>query len=389
MGLGVALAGGIICVTMIAMLSIVYAVGGQIFEINSSRTSSVNLQSTLFQTDMMISDILTDSSSQFVNFTLTNTGNSKLWNYQDFDIVVNYTANVLGSPSQRAEHLTYAYTTTPQVIVNEISTTTSPSCKTCTLSHTVSGTQKLLIVGISIGNPTVAIDTVTYSGQSLTKIRADQDASNKKRTELWYLVNPPSGTADVVVTSSSPNKIAIGAMTLTNVDQSNPIGPNNGSFDNSGTTDPSVSVTTTTDNAMIVDVVSATTGTMTATGSQTERWDVQQSPLDGSAGTTKTTSAGPYTMSWTNDAGLKEWAMSAAAVRLAFNSGCGPSGSIGTGGWLIKSVSNDYIDPDIVNTNEGASICTKLAQQPYSGGQMKIAVSTDNGFTASNSTTIP
>jgi len=107
MGLGIAIAGGIICATVLAVFSIVFSTSGQIYEINYSRTHAADLQNVVFQTNMTVSGVTAKSGNQFVNFTLTNTGNEKLWNYKKFDIIINYTANVLGLPTQRAESITY------------------------------------------------------------------------------------------------------------------------------------------------------------------------------------------------------------------------------------------------------------------------------------------
>jgi hypothetical protein len=269
MGLGIAIAGGIICATVLAVFSIVFSTSGQIYEINSSRMDAADLQSVAFQTSMTVSDVTAASGSQYVNFTLTNTGNEKLWNYGKFNVIVNYTANVLGVPTQRAESITYT-TNSDEISINAVSSG-DDTCSTCNLSHTVAGTNKLLIVGISIGDDS-AVSTVTYSGQNLTLIRFDEVTTTDRRSELWYLVNPPSGTADVVVTLDKNEQIIIGAISFTNVDQSSPINANNGGTDPTGTTDPSVSLTTTIDNTLIVDVISAVDGPMTPSAYQTERW---------------------------------------------------------------------------------------------------------------------
>jgi hypothetical protein len=240
-------------------------------------------------------------------------------------------------------------------------------------------------VGVSIGDDT-AINTVTYSGQSLTRIRFDEVTTTDRRSELWYLVNPPSGTANVVVTLDKNEQIIIGAISFTNVDQSSPINANNGGTDPTGTTNPSVSLTTTIDDTLIVDVISAVDGPMTPSAYQTERWDLAQGQLVGSGSTNQTTIENTYTMSWTNDGGVDQWAMSAAAIWPA-DPLCGPDGTIATNKWLIKSISADNVDPNLVNTNESALLCAKLAYPVYANGDVKITVSTDSGYTKSSSTT--
>jgi hypothetical protein len=107
MGLSIAIAGGIIGITVLSILSIIFSMTGQLYDINSSRTKSVDNQNVVFHTNMTITDVEATSGSQFVNFTLTNTGIEKLWNYDKFDVVINYTANIGGLGAQRTEHFTY------------------------------------------------------------------------------------------------------------------------------------------------------------------------------------------------------------------------------------------------------------------------------------------
>lgn len=385
MGLGIALAGGIICVTMIAMLSIVYAVGGQIFEINSSRTNSADLQHKLFQTDMEISDITAASGSQFPNFTLTNTGNEKLWNFDKFDVVINYTADVSGSPAQKTEQLSYGLTS-GSITVNSISSN-SGNCDPCTLSHTAGGNSRVLVVAVLLEDST-SVSSVTYSGQNLIQIRSDQVAGSGRHSELWYLVSPPVGTANVVADLAGKAKIVLGAITLNGVSQSSPVDTSNGDADGSSTVDPSVTLTTTSPGSFIIDALSTGKGTLTAGAQQVKRYELTQGQLDGAGSTMETDTQGPYTMSWTNNGGFDPWALSAAAFRVADLS-CGPDGSMGDDEWVINSISDDDVDPSIINTNEGASVCTKLAYPLYSTGTVQITISTDNGFTAYNHTAIP
>jgi hypothetical protein len=383
MGLSVAVAGGIICITILAIFSIVFSLTGQVFDINSSRTDNADIQRAIFQTNMTIDGITAAAGSQYVNFTLTNTGNEKLWNYEKFDIIINYTANILGSPTTRMEH--FNFSTSSQGITYDNISTLKDTCSTCTVAHSVAGSNKILLVGVSI-HDTTAVSSVTYSGQSLTNIRSDQVTSDDRRSELWYMIDPPSGTADVVVTLGAVETVVIGVQSFNGIHQSSPINTHNGASDASATTHPSASLTTTVDDALIVDVVATVQGTMTADASQTERWDLVKAQLAGSGSTKQTTASGSYSMSWTNDGGLDQWAMSAVALRPA-DPQCGPDGSFDTNEWKINSISSDYVDPDIINTNEGASICTKLTYPVYTNGFVQVTVSADNGYTKNNSTT--
>jgi len=56
-------------------------------------------------------------------------------------------------------------------------------------------------------------------------------------------------------------------------------------------------------------------GPMTANGVQTERWDTAQGSTRGAGSTQVTTTFGSHTMSWTNEAGGKEWVITAAEIK--------------------------------------------------------------------------
>jgi hypothetical protein len=96
-----------------------------------------------------------------------------------------------------------------------ISTTGSANSTTVTFAKTVgSGANRLLLVGVSIhANQTVV--SITYSGVALTPVARLQ---NGDWGELWRLVAPPSGTANVVVTIRK-RQFTAGAISFTGVDQ--------------------------------------------------------------------------------------------------------------------------------------------------------------------------
>ncbi len=102
---------------------------------------------------------------------------------------------------------------------------------TVALAHTTAGTNRVLVVGVSINitnNTGAAVTGVTYQGTALTLSGAHIDAGNTRRVELWYLINPATGTNNVVVTLNLPGGtgtlgVVVGATTLTGADQAKPI----------------------------------------------------------------------------------------------------------------------------------------------------------------------
>lgn len=107
MGFSIVLAGGIAGAAMIAVFSIVFAMAAQVYEVNSSRTQSAALENLMTQTDMEIQYLNATAFDSVVSFTLANTGNEKMWDYEKFNIFVTYTADIGGVPTPTTEHLTY------------------------------------------------------------------------------------------------------------------------------------------------------------------------------------------------------------------------------------------------------------------------------------------
>ncbi|HKZ95212.1 MAG TPA: hypothetical protein VJ249_11640 [Candidatus Bathyarchaeia archaeon] len=120
---------------------------------------------------------------------------------------------------------------------------------TITWNHVVgTGTNRLVMIGISIRTVTVSVLNVTIGGQSATFLRSDV-RGNEVRGEIWYLVNPDSGSKIVTVTLSGISKASGGSVSYTGVAQTSP-------FDNHrGVSyvgvDPSISLTTTNSNDWI------------------------------------------------------------------------------------------------------------------------------------------
>ena len=113
-------------------------------------------------------------------------------------------------------------------IAFDASSSTSGSAASFTFAHTVSGANRLLIVGVTIRTDVgQTVTSITYSGAALTFVRADTFAGSV-RSELWYRIAPATGSNNVVVTLSASAKAATGAISLTGVDQTAPLDAQNG-----------------------------------------------------------------------------------------------------------------------------------------------------------------
>ncbi len=92
-----------------------------------------------------------------------------------------------------------------------------------TFSHTVvAGNNRALVVTTGHQDDARTVNSVTYGGTTLTKA-ADRISSDTRAT-LWYMLAPPVGTANVVVTISGSESLAAMALNLQGVHQTTPIG---------------------------------------------------------------------------------------------------------------------------------------------------------------------
>ena len=157
------------------------------------------------------------------------------------------------------------------IAIDNTSNATSNNAATLSWSHTV-GTpnNRLLLVGISGGNGS-SVRGVTYAGQPLTQRLVQNGPGN--RIELWYLLAPPSGTANVVATLANAAPVVGGAASFTAVNQSRPFGE---SASGSGqTSTASVNIADTTGDQVVFSMVAANEGAnpVVVTGAETAAWN--------------------------------------------------------------------------------------------------------------------
>ncbi len=205
-------------------------------------------------------------------------------------------------------------------------------------SHNISGSDVLVLVGVSLGDGAndKTISSVTYNGINLTQlvvnfsasrngsgnddskyagmwypvpslnpdvgnankmafeiISVSDDSSSSSSSsssdsdsggdnnyaELWYLdpsLNPTDGSYDVVVTidNGSANKITVGVITVTGVDQTTPI--DTGTVQSgSGEASQNTLAVTSESGDLIMDIIGTKANSITPDGSQAELWDLE------------------------------------------------------------------------------------------------------------------
>jgi hypothetical protein len=178
---------------------------------------------------------------------------------------------------------------------------TTASNANATWSHTVSGTDRLLLVGVALemDAPSHTVSGVTYDGVALTVVTALHYTTSSARGEIWRLIAPNIGTHNIVVTFTSITgdlQAALGAVSVTGVHQTTPLGT---PASNTGNT-ANASITV---NAEATDLVfghlAVNTGP-TVTDGQTTQWNRVNGTQTRSVGSTKAGAAPTTTLNWTH-----------------------------------------------------------------------------------------
>jgi archaellum component FlaF (FlaF/FlaG flagellin family) len=272
------------------------------------------------QTDITITNISYTNisySGSYLNITLQNTGETTL-NASLFEIFIDgvYIANFTLSPagntlvpgnnttislnSTVAGHQDATITIDNTGTYNDCGSWPWPSsCTSSTQSITnfaVSGTYRLLVVGVSYyTNP--GTTNVKYNGVNLTLARGANNGNYY--AELWYLINPPSGSYTIAQTQTTVTRVAMGAWSYTGVDQVTGIGNITNATSTSAKSNDSI--TTTAKNSVLVDVETDASSSLTAGGVQTQRYDDsgRLSNINGGGEDMSTTTIQTYNMNWT------------------------------------------------------------------------------------------
>ncbi|HEX9962494.1 MAG TPA: carboxypeptidase-like regulatory domain-containing protein [Pyrinomonadaceae bacterium] len=198
--------------------------------------------------------------------------------------------------------------------------------------ETGAGSNKALFVGVStsttslpVGVPSERVASVTYNGVALTRVGTAISPNSLNTSEIFRLVNPPSGANTVTVTLASVpvignpfvNYVVGGSISLQGVSQGM---PNGAFFPSSGTSDtPTVIVTDSVNGDLVLDTLAVSpSAVFIAPGTgQIERWDGQTffgNSFDIGAGSTEFVMPALTTSNWIMSA-PDNWALGAVAVR--------------------------------------------------------------------------
>lgn len=186
-------------------------------------------------------------------------------------------------------------------------------------THTVSGSDTLLVVGISwliTGGITM---TVTNNGSSANGTLTQTNANSSYGTQVWYFINPPTGSNTLLATPSSAANIFGGAVSFNGANQISPIGNTNR---NTGTSFGAISLNTTTSiGSMLFSTVGMTTITNAITPTENQAYNVLSSgAINRTAAGSYSTPTGPgsNSMTWTIGGSTnRSWAFMTAEIKTA------------------------------------------------------------------------
>lgn len=199
------------------------------------------------------------------------------------------------------------------VVIDAVSTGTSDAETSLTFSHTVgaSGSNRLLLIGVSMNFGETLVRSATYGGNRLTSLGSKQGPENNGRVYILQLINPPTGTHDVVIdyTNGAMSQTVAGAISFIGVDQVVPTGI----FASAAGTSSSVSVNVASATGEIVfdTFLFHDSSLATADAGQVERWNILNTNR---AGASTEDGASSVTMSWTLRAS-NSWAIAGVSVK--------------------------------------------------------------------------
>jgi len=188
------------------------------------------------------------------------------------------------------------------------------SATTKSWSHTVSGSNRLLLLGVVTELSRTVTATWTAAGQAAQALAhvtsSPQGTTGSRYAYLLYLKNPTIGTGTIQVNLSSSDNLKAGAVSLKEVHQTTTFGTT--VFVNTSGTTVTTGAIASENTGMIVDVVAAASnyGASTPGGGQTAFWDTI-------AGTGNPSGSGSYKTGQTSTTMSWSWGTSKSAVIIA------------------------------------------------------------------------
>jgi len=350
LGLSIAISGGITATALVIIMGIIFAISYQINTESLANTEAFEIQNSLLKTNMDIKSISAVPGVSTVDFVLFNNGSTKLWNYNDFDMLVTYDANIGGVSTRVTESLTFNETASfgglPSIVfarpdgIAEGGWTFATGPNPCTP-----------------GNPFNCIDEVVqddndYISTQNLRLNLNQEVN----FTLSNLVDPLVDTGHVVSYTyreedngaSTPDLIVTLFQGVTQIATWTHLG-----------------------KLPITFTLATHTLTIGEAGIITDYNDLR-------LGFNGTCNGCP------NPGGQSD-RVSVSWAELEIPPTINPILGLGSKEWGITNLSNDILDPRLLNFQESASIRVELTYPIFVNGFLEITISSDNGKVDSDS----
>lgn len=90
MGLSVAISGAVILSVMMFILMSLPGFFEKLVTVGEVSSEISDLEKSVLLTDISMGNLAAQTSSPLINFTLNNDGAEKLWNFENFDLIITY-----------------------------------------------------------------------------------------------------------------------------------------------------------------------------------------------------------------------------------------------------------------------------------------------------------
>jgi uncharacterized repeat protein (TIGR01451 family) len=203
-----------------------------------------------------------------------------------------------------------------QIQADAVSHAVGNSTATLSWSHTVGlGSNGVLIVGVSNRRSNRTVSNIRYAGLNLTRLGFRNSGLASSRLELWYLLAPPQGTGNVVVTLSGGTDVVGGAASFFGIDPSMPLG----TFVSAGGSGTTASISAPSfPGELVVDLVAApgTAISLSPGSGQATQWNDGSGTAgaDVRGGSSSIAGASSVPMSW-RLGGNTDWAIGAVSLK--------------------------------------------------------------------------
>jgi len=104
MGLSVAIAGGIVMFSLVYILLMLPGVVDQTTSVTKASSTISDVENSILKTNISMSAFSATSGSTTMNFTITNSGTEKLWEYSKFNLIITYP---IAGNTNKTESFTY------------------------------------------------------------------------------------------------------------------------------------------------------------------------------------------------------------------------------------------------------------------------------------------